>query len=182
MFFSDTFELPTKWTLLETASDSILVGGNEITLALGRPEGYIFSIHEGALFSNFYAEITASPNLCSGPDEYGMLIRYQSPGNFYRYSLSCDGQVRLDRVYGGIASSPQDKLMSASVPSAAPSSSRLGVWAVGKELRFFINDQFQFTIRDTALPSGAIGIFVRSGGETAVTVSFSDLEVYQIEQ
>lgn len=182
IFFQDDFSLPTNWTLLETASDSIMVGGNEITLALGRPEGYIYSVQEGALFSNFYAEITASTNLCSQLDEFGMLVRFQSPTNFYRYSLSCNGQVRLDRVYGGIASSPQDWMVSAMVPSAAPSTSRLGVWAVGKELRFFINDQYQFTIRDSAIPSGAMGVFVRSGGETAVTVSFSDLEVRSIEQ
>ncbi len=182
VFFQDDFSLPTDWVLLETASDSILVGGNEITLALGRPEGYISSVQEGALFSNFYAEITTSTNLCSELDEYGMLVRYQSPTNFYRYSLSCNGQVRLDRVYDGIASSPQDWMVSATVPSAAPSTSRLGVWAVGKELRFFINDQYQFTIRDSAIPSGAMGVFVRAGGDTAVTVSFSDLEVREIEQ
>lgn len=182
VFFQDDFQLPTNWTLLETASDSILVGGNEITLALGRPNGYIYSVLEGALFSNFYAEITASTNLCSNLDEYGLLVRFQSPTNFYRYSLSCNGQVRLNRVYGGIASSPQDWMVSATVPSAAPSTIRLGVWAVGKELRFFINDQYQFTIQDTAIPSGAMGVFVRAGGDTAVTVSFSNLEVYSVEQ
>jgi hypothetical protein len=182
ILYSEDFNSPANWTLLETASDRIIVGGNELTLALGRPSGYIDSILEGALFSNFYAELTVNTNLCSSTDEYGMLIRYQSQSNHYRYSLSCDGQVRLDRIYSGIASSPQDWMISAAVPSAAPSTSRLGVWAVGQELRFFINDQYQFSINDSAIPSGTMGVFVRSGGETAVTVSFSDLQIYQIEQ
>ncbi|MBC8496073.1 MAG: hypothetical protein H8D37_00290, partial [Chloroflexi bacterium] len=159
VLFSDNFELPTDWTLIETETGSISVANNEITAALSRDKGFIYSVREGALFTNFYAEITASPNLCSGLDEYGMLVRYQSPGNFYRYSLSCNGQVRLDRVVGGTASSPQPWMGTTSVPSAAPSSSRLGVWAVGKEMRFFVNDQHQFTITDTALPSGAMGDF-----------------------
>jgi hypothetical protein len=182
VLFSEDFDSSANWTLLETASDRVIVGGNEITLALGRPEGYINSILEGALFSNFYTEITVHTNLCSRVDEYGMLIRYQSPVNHYRYSLSCDGRVRLDRIYSGIASSPQDWMISAAVPSAAPSTSRLGVWAVGQELRFFINDQYQFAINDSAIPSGTMGVFVRSGGDTAVTVSFSDLQIYKIEQ
>ncbi|MBC8504205.1 MAG: hypothetical protein ISR58_08325 [Anaerolineales bacterium] len=182
LLFSDDFDLPTDWTLLETESSSISVSNNELTAALSREKGYIYSVREGALFSNFYAEFTASPNLCNGLDEYGMLIRYQSPGNFYRYSLSCDGQVRLDRVVGGTASSPQPWMVTTSVPSAAPSTSRLGVWAVGNEMRFFVNDQHQFTITDKALPSGAMGVFVRSGGSNAVTISFSDLVVYGIEQ
>ena len=182
VFFSDNFELPTDWTLLETESSSISVANNQLTAALSREKGYIYSIREGALFTNFYAEITASPNLCNGFDEYGMLIRFQSPGNFYRYSLSCNGQVRLDRVVGGAASSPQPWMVTTSVPSAAPSTSRLGVWAVGKEMRFFVNGQHQFTITDKSLPSGAMGVFVRSGGDNAVTVSFSDLVVRQIDQ
>jgi len=182
VLFSDNFELPTDWTLIETETGSISVANNEITAALSRDKGFIYSVREGALFSNFYAEITASPNLCSGLDEYGMLVRYQSPGNFYRYSLSCNGQVRLDRVVGGTASSPQPWMGTTSVPSAAPSSSRLGVWAVGKEMRFFVNDQHQFTITDGSLPSGAFGVFIRSVGENAVTVNFSDLVVYRIEQ
>ncbi len=182
VLFSDDFDLPTNWTLTETASSNISVVNNELTAVLSREKGYLYSVREGALFTNFYAEITASPNLCSGLDEYGMLIRYQSPGNFYRFSLSCNGQVRLDRVVGGTASSPQPWMVTTSVPSAAPSTSRLGVWVVGKEMRFFVNDQHQFTITDRALPSGAMGVFVRSGGENAVTVNFSDLVVYNIEQ
>ena len=182
LLFSDEFDLPSDWTWLETESSSISVANNELTAVLAREKGYIYSVREGALFTNFYAEITASPNLCNGLDEYGMLIRYQSPVNFYRYSLSCNGQVRLDRVVGGTASSPQPWMVTTSVPSASPSTSRLGVWAVGKELRFFINDQHQFTITDKSLPSGAMGVFVRSGGSNAVTVSFSDLAVYDIEQ
>jgi hypothetical protein len=47
-------------------------------------------------------------------------------------------------------------------------------------MRFFINDEFQFSINDRILATGLIGVFARSGGETAVTVSFSDLVVYQI--
>ncbi len=181
VLFSDNFELPTDWTLIETETSSISVADNELTAALSREKGYLYSIREGALFTNFYAEITANPNLCSGFDEYGLLVRYQSPGNFYRYSLSCNGQVRLDRVVGGIASSPQPWLVTTSVPTAAPSTSRLGVWVVGKEMRFFVNDQFQFSISDPSLPSGALGVFIRAGADSAVTVNFSDLVVYRIE-
>jgi len=182
VLFSDNFALPTDWSLIETETGIISVANNELTAALSRAKGYIYSVREGALFTNFYAEITASPTLCSGFDEYGMLLRFQSPGNFYRYSLSCNGQVRLDRVFGGAASSPQPWMETTSVPSAAPSSSRLGVWAVGKEMRFFVNDQHQFTISDSTLPSGAMGVFIRSGGDNAVTVNFSDLVVLKIEQ
>jgi hypothetical protein len=118
----------------------------------------------------------------TGLDEYGLLIRYNSPVDFYRFSLSCDGRTRLDKLVGGVASSPQPWLGSTSIPTAAPSFSRLGVWAVGSEMRFFINDEYQFSVKDPVLSRGMIGVFARSGGETAVTVSYSDLVVFQILQ
>jgi hypothetical protein len=158
------------------------MGVNELTIAIVQPKTYLFSTRTEPSSSNFYVEITASPNLCVGLDEYGLLFRIRSIGDFYRYSLSCDGQVRLDRVVGGTAGSPQPWLVSASVPRGAPSSSRLGVWAVGRELRFFINDEFQFAVSDSYHGSGLFGVFARSAGENAVTISFSDLKVYQIGQ
>ena len=83
---------------------------------------------------------------------------------------------------GGTGGSPQPWLASASVPQGAPSTSKLGVWAVGREMRFFINDEFQFAVSDPYHPSGLIGVFARSAGENAVTVSFSDLKVYAVGQ
>ena len=96
---------------------------------------------------------------------------------FYRFSLTCDGQLRLDKYFGGRASSPQPLEPSGSVPRGAPSDSRLGVWALGSDLRFYVNGDFQFSLHDPSLPSGGIGVFARSGGENAVSISFSNLEI-----
>ncbi len=177
VIWQDDFSQPDGWTLIEAATSNITINENQLTLALAQPKGYLYSVDESAIFGDFYAEITVNTNLCSGEDQYGMLVRYQSPANFYRFGLSCDGQVRLDRIFGGVASSPQPWMLSASVPSAAPATVRLGVWASGREMRFFVDGIHQFTVRDPTLPSGALGVFVRAAGETAVTVSFSDLIV-----
>jgi hypothetical protein len=87
--------------------------------------------------------------------------------------------VRLDKYFGGKASSPQPLGYSGAVPPGAPSSSRLGVWTSGKEMRFYINGEYQFTVNDPSLTRGGLGVFIRSNGDDAVTVSFSDLEVYE---
>ena len=151
LIFEDSFGSPGAWLLGQTQNGTMAMGQNELTIAIVEPGAYLFSTRTEPSFGNFYAEITASPNLCAGLDEYGLLFRVRSIGDFYRYSLSCDGQVRLDRVVGGTAGSPQPWMVSASVPRGAPSSSRLGVWAVGRELRFFINDEFQFSVSDSLI-------------------------------
>ena len=183
IIFDENFSSESSaWLLGQNTNGTTAIGINELTIAIIQPGAYLSSIRSEPAFSDFYAEITASPNLCAGLDEYGLLFRTRSTGDFYRYSLSCNGQVRLDRVVGGTAGSPQPWLISASVPRGAPSTSRLGVWASGSDLRFFINDEYQFAVIDSYHDIGNFGVFARSAGENAVTVSFSELKVYQIGQ
>ena len=183
MIFEDNFSSDSNaWLLGQNENGTTAIGLNEITIAIIQPRAYLSSIRSEPTFSDFYAEITASPSLCAGLDEYGLLFRVRSTGDFYRFSLSCNGQVRLDRVVGGTAGSPQPWLVSATVPRGAPSTSRLGVWAHGSDLRFFVNDEYQFAVIDSYHDIGNLGIFARSAGENAVTVSFSELKVYQIGQ
>jgi hypothetical protein len=180
ILLTDNFGTDTFWLTGSSDQGTIALGQNELTLAVDLEQGYLFSFRNEPIFEDFYAEITTSTNICAGVDEYGVLFRYNGPRDFYRFSLSCDGQVRLDKVVAGLPSSPQPWLPSPSVPRGAPSTSRLGVWVRGEEMQFFINDEFQFAVTDRVLHSGMIGIFARSAGETAVTVSFSDLIVHQI--
>jgi len=69
--------------------------------------------------------------------------------------------------------------MSGAIPPGAPSTSRLAVWAKGKEMRFYANGEYLFTVSDRSLASGNLGVFIRSAGEDDVTVSFSDLIIRQ---
>jgi len=182
VIFSDDFSSPGSWSLSRTSQGGAALGHNELTIAILEPRTYIYSVRSEPVLSDFYLEITASPTLCRETDEYGLLFRLTSPADFYRFSLSCDSQVRLDRLVNGTASSPQPWMFSGVIPPGAPNIARLGVWVRSKEMRFFINDQFQFTVSDPLLPSGSIGVFARSAGDYAVTVNFSDLVVREISQ
>jgi len=179
LLFSDDFSAEDRWELGKLPQGSAALGKDELTLAIQRPGGYLTSLRRGTSLSDFYLEITASPSLCRGEDEYGLLLRYTEAQEFYRFSLNCQGQARLDKYYNGNASSPQPPVYSGSVPPGAPSSSRLGVLAQGKEMQFFANGEHLFTVSDPSLPSGTLGVFARSNGETAVTVNFSGLEVFE---
>jgi hypothetical protein len=182
VIFTDDFSDPTAWTQSLSSEGSVAVTNHELTIAIAEnnERAYLSSIRSQPVFSNFYLELNANPTLCRDKDEYGLLLRVSPALDYYRYSLSCDGYLRLDRVVNGQASSPQPWLLSWAVPPGAPSQVRLGVWAYGSEMRFFINDQYQFTVIDPLLTSGSLGVFARAAGETAVTVNFSNLEVREI--
>lgn len=181
LIFSDDFSEPTLWTLGQSSSGRVSLGLEELTIAIAEPGAYLNSIRQEPILGDFFLEITTNPTLCRGEDQYGLLLRTSSPDDFYRYSLSCDGRVRLDRIVGGIASSPQPWTISNAAPPGAPLTSRLAVWVKGEEMRFFINDQHQFTVVDPLIPAGLLGVFAWSAGDTAVTVNFSDLKVHQVD-
>ncbi len=183
----DDFSAGNGWNLGRSSSGSIALGKNELTIALTPEKAYLYTVREEPILDDFYMEVTSNPTLCRGEDEYGILIRFDSPEDYYRFSLSCDGKTRLDKIINGKASSPQPWLSIGAIPSGAPSISRLAVWAEGKEMRFFINDILLFTVTDSMIKSsnsplakGKIGLFARSAGEMAVTVNFSNLIVWQL--
>jgi len=177
ILFQDAFDTKQGWFIPTTGRGSVNISGGELNIIINEPPAFLFSVAEDKVFSGFYAEITASPSLCTGKDEYGMMIRADRNQRYYRYSLSCDGYVRLDRILGQQVLALQPWIRSASVPTAAPSEVRLGVWIVGGEFRLYIDDVYQFTVQDDEIGSGSIGVFARGVEETAVTISFSDLVV-----
>lgn len=176
--FQDKFKDPKQWALGTKPVGSVALGGGVLTIAVAEPGGYLYSLRQATVLSDFYAEVTASPTICKGGDEYGMLLRVTETVEFYRFALTCDGQARVDRYVSGRASSPQPPVLSGAVPPGAPSESRLAVLAISTELSFFANGEYLFSIHDPSLTKGTIGVFAHSLGQTAVTVNFSDLQVF----
>ena len=47
-------------------------------------------------------------------------------------------------------------------------------------MRFFANDTQVLEGRDPKLPSGNLGVFIRSASDETLTVNFSELKVYEL--
>jgi len=180
VLFSDNFDQPELWNTAESNTASAIVERNRLTLAVSKPGIAILSLRKGPRLDDFYAEITASLSLCRGKDQYGLLVRVVSAGDYYRYAINCAGQVRLERIRSGQPYPIQDWLPSGDAPPGAPGEVKIGVWAVGSEMRFFLNDRYQFTVRDPLFWQGMLGVFIQSVGADPVTVSFSELVVYAV--
>jgi hypothetical protein len=174
----DDFSDEDVWDTASSETGSAAISRNRLTLTV-QPEYYLSSMRRELPLSDFYAEITARPSLCRGEDSYGLLVRGVG-SSFYRFLLSCNGQVWAERISGGTKLTMQEPVASGDAP-AAPGEVRIGMWAVGNEMRLFLNGRHQFTMSDPLFAIGALGVFVRSNGETPVTVSFLDLAVYEVD-
>jgi hypothetical protein len=176
---TDDFSNKKLWDTAVSDQGSAAIALNRLSLAI-QPGVYLESIRREGTFGNFYAEITARPSLCRGEDNYGVIVR--SVGrSYYRFVLSCNAQVRAERVNGGIRLPLLEPIPSGDAPRGAPGEVRIGVWAVGSDMRLFLNGRYQFSIKDKSFPSGAIGVFVRSEGDAPMSVTFSDLRVYDVD-
>ncbi len=180
VLFADQFDDPSAWDLAASLEGRATILGSALTLALTEPRGFGYSLRRGPVLTDFYIEIKVGTSLCQGVDEFGLMLRVTPELDYYRFSLSCDGQTRLDRVLARSAAALQPWI-SAMAPLGAPGSARLAALVQGDELRLFVNDQHQVTVRDPMIAAGTLGVFVRAAGDTAVTVSFTELVVHRLE-
>ena len=181
VILEDPMNRAGSWQLTQSDLGRVLMGKNELAIAMAGSAGTLFSYRDEPAVDNFYMEVTTSTSLCRGADAYGLLFRSSGPDNTYRYAVSCDGQLRVERVVNYQGMTLQDWTPSGQVPIGAPVELRLGVWANDKEIRLFVNGAYQFTIIDPALKSGSVGVFARATGSNAVTVTFRDLVIYSLK-
>lgn len=175
---TDNFRNKTLWDTAASDQGSAAISANRLSLAV-QPGIYLTSMRHDLTLSDFYAEITARPSLCRGDDNYGILVR-STGQSFYRFILTCNGQISAERISGGVKLQIQPPILSGDAPRP-PGDVLIGMWAVGSEMRLFLNGRYQFTMTDPSFPSGGFGVFARSAGDTQVSVTFSDFKVYDVE-
>ena len=179
LILQDDFSNKVLWQTLQSASGNVAYGTDELTLAIAQPKASLFSFRDKLTLDNFYLEIDANPSLCQDSDQFGVLFRVISAQNYYRYLMTCGGQLRLERLINAEASVVQDWTPAVGLASSVTNSYRLGVWASGGDLRFYVNGVFQFNHKEPTLPSGGIGVYGRSMKDNIVTINFSNLEIWQ---
>ncbi len=178
IFLTDKLYSSSPWDTATSDEGSAKVDDNRLNLS-AKSGVYMVSLRQELVVNDFYAEITARPGLCRGNDTYGFLVRANAVA-YYRFGLSCRGTVSAERVSGAKRQILQAPVPSGDVPPGAPGEVRIGVWAVGDEMRLFLNGRYQFSISDANYASGTLGVFVNAAGPTAATVSFSELSVQEV--
>lgn len=182
--YTDNFSDGTAWSNLKAKSDggnAVLLDRNRIVLAVNVTPVYITSLHKELLLGNFYAETQVQLNRCQGNDTYGMVFRAASDFFAYRYVLNCKGEVRVERMRNTEVVPLQEWTPSGDAPLGSPGSVKLGFWVSGTEMRFFLNDHYQFSVFDGYFKNGGLGFFADSSSPIGLNISFSELAVYGVD-
>ncbi len=180
VIYRDDFSDRSLWVTGLSQNGSIAYGKNELTLAISQSGKALIAQPVNLVLQDFSLELTANPSLCAENDVYGVLFRVNSLYDYYRLLVSCNGQVRMERVRQATTSILQDWVLTGQIPPGAPIRVRLGLWVSGSKIRFFANGSFLFEVEDSSFSSGGIGVYARSGGENALTVNYSDLIIQEV--
>jgi hypothetical protein len=175
----DNFTDEEQWDLFQSDEGTASLFNGRLALSAA-PSVYVTSLNTELTLTDYYLEVTATLNICSGTDEYGLLVR-ALPTRSYRFGLTCNGDVRAERIARNERLILAQPFHSGDAPRGAPAQVRFGVWVFKSELRFFLNGNYQFSVTDSNLPSGSIGFFVRSAGGNPIAVSFSDLVIQKLD-
>jgi hypothetical protein len=174
----DTFSTNSSWLTGALLGGTAEIGNHSLSLVIPDAAATIASQRFETVPDNYYLEFTVTANLCRGKDSYGLLFRSDGGLNAYHWIITCDGQMRLERWRTSEAAVVQDWIFWGE--GGAPLALRLGLWLFRDEMRFFVNGVYLFSAHDPLLTGSHIGVFAKSTGQNALSVSFSNLVIRNI--
>lgn len=180
LVLSDDFESPGVWQTYRNATGSAAYEQRQLTLAVNAAKGYLTSLRNAPEIGNAYLELSLQPNLCQGQDTFGLLLRAADEFNAYRWVITCQGQMRLERLQSGRNLPLSDWIELGEIQVNPLVETRLAAWLYQDRLRLFVNGFEEINLRDPVFTSGRIGVFARAAGDSALSVSFRRLRIYAI--
>lgn len=176
----DTFQEDSGWVSPDVDFGGTGIIDERFSLAVRQPSSFLTATYPDLIADNFYYEVKTRAEVCSLDDEYGILFRINPDMEHYRFTLTCDGDARVSRNFGGGEAALVPKTKTNAVLPGLLVENKLGVLVVDDYFTFFINGIEVFSVRDTTAQAGKVGLVVRSrqGGQT--TAIFDDVTVYGI--
>jgi len=173
----DEFDQPSGWTLSERPVGGASYVQGRLSLAVHEPRAFYMALSPLPPEANIYLEVKARAEVCGLDDEYGLVFRVTPAGEHYRFTLNCNGEIRVSRITGAdeIPLLPRERTFAA-IPGPLVEN-RLGVLAEGTSFRFFLNGIEVFAREDPTYPQGSVGLMVRSKSDGLITASFDDFLV-----
>ncbi len=172
----------TNWYLDNLPGDPVnfeLVDHNYVMIAKNA-NGYDGWTRTAWKLTNYYLEMTATPDTCSGRDRYGLVVGIPDPAYNPNYLLrfSCDGYYSfgffnsdLDNKFHFL----QDWKKSNFIYPGPNQSNRMGFKAEGTDLKLYANGHFLTELTEPDFGQGLFGLDIGSVNTTNFVVRVSEV-------
>jgi hypothetical protein len=176
----DTFANANNWPLFEDEHVHFRLRDGGLQLLAKKPEKWDGWMLSWTTLENFYLEVNAAPQNCSGADRYGLLARAPSAEAAYLFGLTCDGQYSLRKWNGERFNDLVDWTASDLINSGAGQSNRLGLMASDDQISLYVNGELLVEITDPSYATGAFGLFISSANTEEMKVMVSEVAYWEL--
>ncbi len=179
--YATDFGTAQGWQVSRDAYGVTSLDDGQLSVVVNQPNALRTLLSPVAPVADFYAEASLHTALCQNDDEFGMVFRVNPLEEQYRFTLTCDGGVRLRRVLVGSSRAvlPFESVNQAVMPHA-PADNILAVLARGPDFELFVNGVSVLQAHDVALPVGKIGLIASSGKGGQTTITFDSFSVWSL--
>jgi hypothetical protein len=170
-----TFPDSTNWYLYEDENVKFSVFDNEFIMTAKQANQYDSWTLTSWKLTNYYMELKAVPDVCSGRDRYGLVVGVPFPANNPSYLLrfSCDGYYSFgyfDSTIDYKFKYLKEWTKSDYILAGSGQINRMGFKAEGSHLSLFANGHFLTDLTEPSFGEGRTGMFVGSVNTVNFTV------------
>ncbi|MBI5293218.1 MAG: hypothetical protein HY872_15185 [Chloroflexi bacterium] len=174
--FHDTFAQDLGlWETFTEGNASAAITGGQLVITVAAPSSVGLSLC-ALNVSDFDLTVTASQASGGAGNSLGAILRYTTPGNFYRFDVTGDGlwgfSRRQNNDWVRIVG-----LTQSSAINTGGGANLLRVTAHGSRFEFYANGALLGRATDTNETVGRVGLFAASFDDPNIQAAFDDITV-----
>jgi hypothetical protein len=182
--FTDTFTDDANWSLYQDDHVSFKVKDESLVMTAFNPDSWEGWTLTWPDISDFYLEMTATPQGCTGRDRYGLVFRSEKNEDQqylgYFFGISCDGRYSLRRWDGEAFVTLVNWTASEHLLSGEGHTNRIGVLAKGDQLSLYANGYLLTETTDETHAKGKFGVFIGSVKTTDFKTAVDDIAYWDL--
>ena len=175
----DTFKNGDNWSLYEDEHVRFNVRDRLLVMTAFQADGRDSWMLTWPEPVNYYLEITAAPQACSGLDRYGIIFRTDATEG-YLFGFSCDGQYSLRRWNGEDFKTLVDWTSSPDIRAGADQTNRMGIMVQDDQFTLYANGNRLAEASDDSYSEGGLGLFIAAKETEDFKVQVSEVAYWEI--
>ncbi len=178
--FFDEFVVGQTGDWLTEGDDAAVTAviNERMLININEPQTMQFVTLNEPIFNNFTLDVDTMIVTGLPESSYGVLIRMNSPNEFYRFSIRGDGLYMLERHDpDGWTRFMKDWESTTAIQQGVGQNNQIKVIAEGSSMTFYVNDIQVVRINDSRYPQGSIALDAGTFGQTNLQVMFDNVLV-----
>jgi hypothetical protein len=179
--FQDKFSNDKNWALTADNHNDMYVKNGVLVMKAFNPDQWDGWALTWPKTTNFYIEMTATTQDCSGLDRYGLILCSKQDASVgYLFGFSCDGRYSFRKWDGVKYTKYVDWTKNSAILKGSDETNRLGVKADGDHFTLYANGVKLTDFHENSYSSGYFGVFVAAAETANFTADVDEIDYWEL--